>query len=100
LAGELRFDLFNGEFTHEGDMCSFEVILNRLAMDDPALQAIAEIVHDIDLKDSKFGRQQTAGIAHVIAGICVSQKDDLSRFERGASLFDDTYEYFREKPER
>lgn len=83
LAGELRFDIFNGEFTHEGDMCSFEVILNRLAMDDPALQAIAEIVHDIDLKDGKFGREQTAGIAHVIAGICVSQKDDLSRFERG-----------------
>ena len=98
--GELRFDLFNGEFTHEGDMCSFEVFVSRLAMDDPALHAIAEIVHDIDLKDGKFGRERTAGIAHVIAGICMSHKDDLARIDRGSALFDDTYEYFRKKPGR
>ena len=41
----------------------------------PALQAIAEIVHDIDLKDEKFGREQTAGIAQLISGICISHKD-------------------------
>ena len=69
-------------------------------MDDPALHAIAEIVHDIDLKDGKFGREQTAGIAHVIAGICMSHKDDLARVDRGSALFDDTYEYFRKKPGR
>jgi hypothetical protein len=98
--GELRFDLFNGEFTHEGDMCSFEVFVRRLGIDDPALRAIAEIVHDIDLKDGKFDREQTAGIAHVIAGICMSHKDDLARIDRGSALFDDTYEYFRKKPRR
>jgi hypothetical protein len=61
---------------------------------DPALQAITEIVHDIDLKDEKFGREQTAGIAHLITGICISHKDDFARIERGASLFDDLYAYF------
>jgi hypothetical protein len=100
LAGELRFDMFKAEFTHEGDRCSFEVLLERIGLNDPALVSIAEIVHDIDLKDSKFGREQTAGIAHVIAGICVSQKDDLARIERGSAIFDDTYEYFRKKPRR
>ena len=95
--GELRFDMFKGEFTHEGDMCSFEVLLERSALDDPALRAIAEIVHDIDLKDGKFGRDQTPGIAHVIGGICASQKDDPARIERGSALFDDTYEYFRKR---
>jgi hypothetical protein len=100
LAGELRFDMFKAEFTHEGDRCSFEVLLERIGLDDAALVSIAEIVHDIDLKDSKFGREQTAGIAHVIAGICVSQKEDLARIERGSAIFDDTYEYFRKKPRR
>ena len=94
---ELRFDMFKGEFTHIGDMCSFEILLERVGLNDPALQAIGEIVHDIDLKDGKFGREQMAGIAHVIAGICTSQKDDLARIERGSALFDDTYEYFRKK---
>ena len=93
--GELRFDMFQGEFTHEGDRCSFEVLLDRLGLKDAALRAIAEIVHDIDLKDGKFGRDETAGIAHVISGICASQKDDLARIERGAAVFGDVYQSFR-----
>jgi hypothetical protein len=98
--GEIRFDMFKGEFTHIGDKCSFEVLLDRIGLDDPALRAISEIVHDIDLKDAKFGREQAPGIAHVIAGICASQKEDLARIERGSALFDDTYEYFRKKRAR
>jgi hypothetical protein len=92
--------MFKGEFTHVGDKCSFEVLLERLGLNDPALQAIAEIVHDIDLKDGKFAREQTAGIAHVIAGICTPQRDDLARIERGSALFDDAYEYFRRRSRR
>jgi hypothetical protein len=93
--GELRFDMFEGEFTHEGDRCSFEVLLTRAGLDDPALQAIAEIVHDIDLKDSKFGREEATGIAHLIAGIAAAHEADEQRIAAGASLFDNLYEYFR-----
>ncbi|WP_163202586.1 chromate resistance protein ChrB domain-containing protein, partial [Citrobacter koseri] len=70
--GELRFDMFEGEITHEGDRCSFEVLLGRAGIADPAVQAIAEIVHDIDLKDGKFGRDETSGIASLIAGIAAA----------------------------
>ena len=94
---ELRFDMFNGEFTHVGDRCSFEVLLKRIGLNDPALRAIGEIVHDIDLKDLKFGREQTSGIEHVISGICVSQKDDLARIGRGSAFFDDVYVQFRKR---
>jgi hypothetical protein len=93
--GELRFDMFEGEITHEGDRCSFEVLLTRTGQDDRALQAIAEIVHDIDLKDGKFGREEAAGIAHLIAGIAMTNEDDEQRITAGASLFDNLYEYFR-----
>jgi hypothetical protein len=98
--GELRFDMFEGEFTHEGDKCSFEVLLDRLGLKDAGLRAIAEIVHDIDLKDGKFGRDETAGIALLINGVCASQKDDRARLERGAAIFNDTYESFRKKRRR
>ena len=57
--GELRFDMFQAEFTHEGDKCTFEVLLDRGALNDPALRAIAEIIHDIDLRDGKFGRDRS-----------------------------------------
>ena len=94
-ANEFRYDMQDGEFTHEGDNCSFETLLARMRLSDPALKSIAEIIHDIDLKDGKFGHPQTPGIAHVISGICRTQGDDEARFARGKELFDDIYEQFR-----
>jgi hypothetical protein len=97
LAGELRFDMFEAEFTHEGDRCTLEMLIERTGINDPALLRIAEIVHDIDLKDSKFGRQETTGIEQVVAGIAMAHKDDESRLARGSAVFDDLYEYFKRK---
>jgi hypothetical protein len=95
--GELRFDMFEGEITHEGDRCSFEVLLVRAGLTDPALQAIAEIVHDIDLKDGKFGREEAPGIASLIAGIAAAHSDDEQRIVQGAPVFDNLCQYFRTK---
>jgi hypothetical protein len=95
--GELRFDMFEAEFTHEGDKCTFEVLLERGALKDPALRAIAEIIHDIDLKDNKFGRTEVAGIRTLIEGISLATSDDSERVARGSEVFNDLYEYFRKK---
>ena len=92
---ELRFDMFEAEFTHEGDRCTFEVIRARLDLNDPALVPIGEIIHDIDLKDGKFGREEASGIAHLIEGIRAAHDDDEQRLLRGAAVFENLYEYFR-----
>jgi len=97
--GELRFDMFQAEFTHEGNRCTFEVLIDRAGLDDPALRPIAEIVHDLDLKDSKFSRHDALGIDRLISGITFSNKDDETRLERSAAVFDDLYEYFKRKRE-
>ena len=99
--GELRFDMFEGEFSHRGDRCTFEVLIGELkalgGAEDPALAAIGEIIHDIDLKDGKYGREEAAGIRTLIAGIADAQKDDEQRLARGAAVLDDLYQYFRGK---
>lgn len=95
--GELRFDMFEAEFTHEGDCCTMEGLIKRIGLDDPALRPIAEIVHDIDLKDTKFARPETTGIDRLIAGIAMAHKDDETRLTRASAVFDDLYEYFRRK---
>jgi hypothetical protein len=95
--GELRFDMFQAEFTHEGDRCTFETLLVRTGLRDPALKAVGEIVHDIDLKDAKFGREEATGIARLIAGIAMGTGDDTQRIARGSEVFDGLYEYFRKK---
>ena len=69
--GELRFDMADAEFTHEGNRCTFETLTYRTGLDgDQALVALAEIIHDLDIADDKFGRPETAGIAALINGIC------------------------------
>jgi hypothetical protein len=92
--GELRFDMFDAEFTHEGDKCSFEVLLERFGLRDAGLRAIAEIVHDIDLKDGKYGRPDADGVARVISAIAMSAKDDDERVARGSSLFEDLHKLY------
>jgi hypothetical protein len=87
-AAELRFDMFDGEFTHEGDRCTFETLLARFELDDPALHALAEIVHDIDCKDEKFARSEAAGVELVLRGLVSDEPDDSRRLERGSTIFD------------
>jgi hypothetical protein len=95
--GELRFDMFEGEFTHEGDMCSFEVLLQRFRLSDKALRPIAEIVHDIDVKDGKYARAEAAGLSQIVAGIAMRQRSDEGRINDGCAVFESLYESFKRK---
>ncbi len=95
--GELRFDMFEAEYTHEGDRCTFEVLLQRFGLTESALKQIAEIVHDIDLKDGKFGREDALGLERLIAGIAMTNPEDEKRLAEGTAVFNSLYEYFKRK---
>jgi hypothetical protein len=94
---ELRFDMFGGEFTHEGGDCTFEVLVRRAGLKESALRIISQIIHDIDLKDAKFGRLESPGIERVLQGISMALGDDAARLERSAPVFDDLYRLFGKK---
>jgi hypothetical protein len=94
-AKELRFDMYEGEYTHEGGRCTFEVMVDRLGLTDRALTPIAEIVHALDLKDEKYHRPETAGLGVLLSGIVMAHPLDKERLERGGGLFDALYEYFQ-----
>jgi hypothetical protein len=94
---ELRFDMFEGEFTHEGEQCTFEVLLRRFGLRDPALVRIGEIVHDVDLKDGRYGHPETPGLDHLIAGIAMRHGDDEARLSEGGAAFEALHEYFKRK---
>jgi len=94
---ELRFDMFEAEFTHEGERCTFEVLRQRFRLKDAALRQIGEIVHDIDLKDARFARPEAAGLDRLILGIAMRHKDDEARVREGAGVFESLHEYFRRK---
>ncbi|WP_404710425.1 chromate resistance protein ChrB domain-containing protein [Sphingomonas sp. MMS24-J13] len=100
LPGELRFDMVEGEISHEGDKCSMEVLIDRAGLaEDAALRAIAEIVHDIDLKDEKFGRAETIGILHLLNGVCAPGRPDEQRLVRATAMFNDLYDSYEREPQ-
>jgi hypothetical protein len=92
--GELRFDMADADFGHEGDRCTFETLVSRFARRDAALRQVAEIVHDVDLKDAKFGREEAAGVARLVDGIAGTAANDAERLERGAAVFEALYAAF------
>jgi hypothetical protein len=91
---ELRFDMFEAEYTHDGDRCTFETLVRRFRLRDPALRAIGEIVHDIDCKDAKFGRGEAAGVEQLLGGIARESATDTTRLRRGAIVFNNLYRSF------
>jgi hypothetical protein len=94
-SGELRYDMFDAEYTHVGSDCTFQTLVKRFDVNDRALNAIGEIVHDIDCKDDLFNRRETAGVASLIRGIVNANATDAARIERGLAAFDDLYASFR-----
>jgi hypothetical protein len=93
--GEIRFDMFEGEYTHKGDRCTFEVMTRRLNLTDPGLAALAQVIHDIDLKDSKYNRGEVDGLNALLTGLSSSEPDDEKRMTRGAQLMDNLYVFFQ-----
>jgi hypothetical protein len=72
----VTFDTYGGTFTHEGEDCTFEVLVRRFGIDDPALRPLAEVIHDADLKDDKFGRLEHVGLDAIIRGLVETIPDD------------------------
>jgi hypothetical protein len=92
--GEVRFDMYAAEYTHDADRCTFEVLLDLIEKPDPALKRIAEIVHDLDLRDRKYQRPETAGVKVMLDGLTANCAQDEERIERATLLFEDLHKSF------
>jgi hypothetical protein len=94
---EVTFDMFEGTFTHIGDRCTFEVLLDAFSLKDAGLRALAEIIHDIDVKDGKFERPEAPGLASLIAAIALTRRDDEARIAFASEVLDALVELYRRK---
>jgi len=92
---QIRFDMFDGEYTHEGDRCTFEVMIKRFGLQDRGLVPLAEVIHDIDLKDARYDRAETAGFYALLTGLAASQPHDDQRMTMGLQLIENLYAYFQ-----
>jgi len=86
------FDMRGGEFTHVGDLCTFEVLIRSFNIKDKAVRKMGEIVHDLDVKDEKYRNPEAAGIEDILSGIRKTAKNDIDALERGMAVFEMVYQ--------
>ena len=84
----VAFDAPGAPFTHEGEDCTLEVLMRRFSIKDAGPAFVAQVIHDIDVKDGKFGNAATPGFAKLLEGLRAVEKDDARRLQRALPLFD------------
>jgi hypothetical protein len=83
---EVPFDMYAGEFSHKGGACTLEVLVRRFAIQDPAVEWLCRVVHDVDLRDDRYGEPEAAGVAALVEGLRARHSDDRRLLEEGISL--------------
>jgi hypothetical protein len=87
-AADIPFDMYEGEFSHQGSMCTFETLAHRFGVEDPAVTRLGQIVHDLDLKDARFGLPETPAVGHLVDGLRQLHADDRVLLEHGMAVYE------------
>ena len=93
----IPFDVLGAEFGHHGEDCTFETLIKRFSVKDRRTKIIAEIVHEADLHDGKFTRNESTGLDLAIKGLAEATPDDQDLLERGMAIFDGLYTVLKRK---
>jgi hypothetical protein len=90
------FDMFGVEFSHQGEGCTFETLCSVFGIEGPALSRIAAVVHDLDLKDGKFGAPECSTVGAIIEGLRLAYQHDDVLLEQGMTMFESLYRSFEQ----
>jgi hypothetical protein len=90
----VAFDMFGVEFTHRGEWCTFETMVHTFAICDRAVERLATIVHDLDLKDAKFGAPEAGAVGALVEGLQALHADDHALLDDGITIFEALYRTF------
>jgi hypothetical protein len=87
-SADIPFDMYTGEFSHQGDSCTFEVLADRFRLNNPAIVKVAQIVHDLDMKDMKYDPPEATAVGRMVEGLRALHGDDATLLEQGLAMFD------------
>jgi hypothetical protein len=88
---EVTFDMEGAEFGHQGNLCTFEVMLRAFGFDEPGLHTLAQIVHEIDLRDGLYARPETAGLDAVLTGWLAADLTDEQLAAHSTAVYEGLY---------
>jgi hypothetical protein len=91
----IPYDMFEVEFSHHGDCCTFETFIERFGIRDRAVRRLAELIHDADLEDDKFHRLEGFGVEQIFKGFAKQGLSDHEILSKGFECFDALYAQFK-----
>jgi hypothetical protein len=91
----IPYDMFEVEFSHHGDYCTFETLIQRFSIRDRAVLRLAELIHDADVEDDKFHRVEGFGIEQIFKGWAKQGLSDQEILAKGFECFEALYAQFK-----
>jgi len=91
----IPYDMLDVEFSHHGDFCTFETLIDRFGIRDRAVQRLAEFIHDADLEDDKFHRVEGFGVERIFKGWAKKGLTDQEILSKGFECFEGLYAEFK-----
>lgn len=95
---DVTFDMYEGDFGHEGSRCTFETLADRFGITAPVVARIAQVVHDLDMKESRYAAAETAAVGRMIEGLRQLFADDHELLEHGITMFEALARSFEANP--
>lgn len=90
----IPFDMFGVDFSHQGEGCTFETLCAVFGIQEPAVARLATIVHDLDLKDGRFGAPESSTVGMLNDGLQLAHAEDEALLTHGMALFDALFRGF------
>jgi hypothetical protein len=87
-ATDVPFDMYAGDFSHQGSLCTFEVLAQRFAIAHPPVARLAEIVHDLDMREARYGTPEAPAVERMVDGLRQVHRDDAALLEQGIVMFE------------
>ena len=98
--GAIPYDVSGVELGHKGPMCSFNAIVEKYQIQDPAVKLLAEIVNGADADLSTYNRPEAPGLEAIAEGFRhLGFKDDHEILAHEFIVYDALYAYCRKKVE-
>jgi hypothetical protein len=84
---EVPFDMYVGDFSHQGSLCTFETLAERFDLREPSVVRIGRIVHDLDLKENRYATPEAPAVDRLVSGLQELHADDQVLLQRGIDMF-------------
>jgi hypothetical protein len=98
--GATPYDVPNVELGHHDGKCSFEAIVSKYRINDPAVQVLAQIVHGADVAEDLYGRPEAPGLKAIAEGFQqMGLRDDHEILRLEFPLYDALFVYCRRQIE-